>query len=324
MTIYFRNLQQKTKMDQVRSKDAVERVDAGPVSLSETEQDDKIDFRNDSFPLHEAVENNNKARVLKLINEEGLDVNSKSSDGDTPLLIAVTNNNLDLVRMLLDAGADVNIRNESQESTLHVFFHDGVLRNINILRLLLKVGADPYAKDEGGDTALHMSPLSAEFGSFGILAHAVDTTNENNPSLLEERNHFGETVIHKKIRSASLNEVILLEEMNVNLQTQNNNGQSLLHTAAGAETSHNEVIGFLISHGLDVNAKDRLGRTPLHWAAANLDGKLLLDRAELLLENGANPDELDNSGEKQLELYLKKEKRDDDKVRDEIIGVFKK
>jgi ankyrin repeat protein len=48
--------------------------------------------------------------VVKALIVLGADVNAKSYYGDTPLMEAVENNNLEEVRLLLDKGADVTAR----------------------------------------------------------------------------------------------------------------------------------------------------------------------------------------------------------------------
>ena len=48
----------------------------------------------------------------------------------------------------------------------------------------------------------------------------------------------------------------------------------------------------LISHGADINAKDRNGRTPLHLAA----GGRSLEALKILISKGANINEKDRDG----------------------------
>lgn len=60
-------------------------------------------------PLSSAVAGNHYDVAAKLI-EAGADVNVKQADGFTPLMGAAQNNNLQMVQLLLDHGADVNAR----------------------------------------------------------------------------------------------------------------------------------------------------------------------------------------------------------------------
>jgi len=55
-----------------------------------------------------------------------------------------------------------------------------------------------------------------------------------------------------------------------------------LHIAA--KTGDTETVRLLIAQGANVNAKDSLGWTPLHWATMNDH----VETARLLIEKGAN------------------------------------
>ena len=79
-------------------------------------------------------------------------INDADENGDTALMYAVQNNNIELVRLLLENGADVNIENEQAETALHYAAEQQV--NLQILELLLNRGADPNSKDFIGNTLL--------------------------------------------------------------------------------------------------------------------------------------------------------------------------
>ncbi|XP_028336712.1 fibronectin type 3 and ankyrin repeat domains protein 1 isoform X1 [Physeter macrocephalus] len=57
-----------------------------------------------------AVSGNQK--VASLLIDAGADVNMKDKDGKTPLMVAVLNNHEELVQLLLDKGADASVKNE--------------------------------------------------------------------------------------------------------------------------------------------------------------------------------------------------------------------
>ena len=70
-----------------------------------------------------------------------MDMSGKYSRGFTPLIIAVRNNNVEGVRMLLANGADINAKdgNTNGESPL---FYSLNSRNIEITKMLIKEGTD--------------------------------------------------------------------------------------------------------------------------------------------------------------------------------------
>ncbi len=83
-----------------------------------------------------------------------------------------------------------------------------------------------------------------------------------------------------------------------------NAGNTPLHHAAGFGTI--ATIKFLIDNGADVNAKNRLGSTPLHWAVSDLE------KVKLLLDRGAAIDAKSDDGK--TPLYLAASQRNSDAV----------
>ena len=69
-------------------------------------------------------------------------------------------------------------------------------------------------------------------------------------------------------------------------------GYSLRRNAASSNLSP-AVLEVLLKAGADVNAKDKVGMTPLHWAAANNPSPAVL---EVLLKAGADPRAMDSLG----------------------------
>ena len=122
--------------------------------------------------------------------EAGADVNAVDVDGDSVLHYAVakasTCDEFKVMQMLIDAGADVNVRGNWSLSLLHwTVIYD----NINALGLLLRAGADVNARDENDDTvldcaAIEMSPSSEQRFIPLLLRYGADLPTEtDNPYL---------------------------------------------------------------------------------------------------------------------------------------------
>src|SRR6266581_4878623 len=79
---------------------------------------------------------------MKVLLANGADVNAKppSRFQNTAVDSAVSGDHAEVVRILLAAGADPNIRSEANYTTLHKAAAHG---NLDIVRMLLDGGADP-------------------------------------------------------------------------------------------------------------------------------------------------------------------------------------
>ncbi len=89
--------------------------------------------------------------AIKVLLEHGADVNLKlpSRFANTAVDAAVSGNRAEAVRILLAAGADANTRSEGNATTLHKAAQHG---NLEVVRMLLDHGADPNAVRDGGHT----------------------------------------------------------------------------------------------------------------------------------------------------------------------------
>lgn len=82
--------------------------------------------------------------MLELLLSYGADVNLKDGSGNTPLHVA---HNPEIAKFFLDQGLDIEARNDSGWTPLH---HAVNYERIAVARFLCKQGADPNAKSNGG------------------------------------------------------------------------------------------------------------------------------------------------------------------------------
>ena len=112
--------------------------------------------------LVDAAQQDDKAAVRGLLNQKvdvnKLDVNQAQGDGMTALHWAASNDDLELVQVLLDAGA--NIQAETRLGGVTPLFMACKNGNASIVEALLKAGASASAPDAHGTTPLMMAAAS--------------------------------------------------------------------------------------------------------------------------------------------------------------------
>jgi len=110
----------------------------------------------DRTPLHSATYYGLPDMVKKLL-EYGADANARDVDGETPLSLASEGVNLkdpSAIRLLLQHGVDVNAQRKNGSTPLHQASSWGALE---VARLLLDHGADAELKDNEGRTPLQVA-----------------------------------------------------------------------------------------------------------------------------------------------------------------------
>lgn len=83
-------------------------------SIMQSQEAGSMDEGSES--LIEAVSSNNFASVTAILANKPDSINELNNKGETPLLIAVHENNLEIAKKLIDAGADVNKQDSIQDS----------------------------------------------------------------------------------------------------------------------------------------------------------------------------------------------------------------
>ncbi|KAI9894511.1 MAG: hypothetical protein M1814_001865 [Vezdaea aestivalis] len=155
--------------------EAVKRGDDDKVSLLLQEKGFDIDLKELSSgrtALHEAVMNEQEL-VVKLLLENGADIEAKNSHGSTALVLAAFGGEEQIVKLLLENGADIEAKNSSGLTALLM----AIPWNEVVIKLLLERGADTEVKDEEeGQTPLHSTVKRKSHSAAKLLlATGADT-----------------------------------------------------------------------------------------------------------------------------------------------------
>jgi ankyrin repeat protein len=157
--------------------DAIDRRDLAGINsiLGSEPKFAKAQWRSDGdTPLHAAVRRETKDAldllIIQILLAKGAAINAKrTEDGRTPLHEAVFYNYPDLVRLLIAKGADMNARDNGNDTALHIaagYLEDGS----ETARILIDSGAQVNAVNGRGWTPLRYAEHHNHYGVRNLLA----------------------------------------------------------------------------------------------------------------------------------------------------------
>ncbi|KAH8698579.1 hypothetical protein BGW36DRAFT_274900, partial [Talaromyces proteolyticus] len=267
-------------------------------------------------PLTFAAENND-LEISKLLIERGAEINFAQVNGSSspstiigfPISCAFQAGHIDMVRFLIDNGADVNasLYEDWRRHPAHFEIWNGALnrdknldKNLEILRAIIKNGADINASNSSGQTHLMMA---ARYGNLelirfllfeGACVNAVDNGGET--ALLSAMRNKNITYISR----ARMVKILLSYGADVNAAT--TEGWTALSLAVCknnlSDISRAKMVQILLSHGADVNAATTEGWTTLSLAICE-NNPTDISRArmvQILLSHGADVNAATNEG----------------------------
>ena len=113
---------------------------------------EQVNIKDDSsrVPLYWAARSNH-VDIVRLLVEKGSDVNARTGDGWAALHTSAYNGRLEAATTLLELGAEVDIQNDDGQTPLYWAARNG---RLGLVKLLLAKGADPGAKAKNGTTPI--------------------------------------------------------------------------------------------------------------------------------------------------------------------------
>jgi cytohesin len=278
--------------------------------------------------LHIAVRFN-KAHNIPLLIQQGANINVQDRLGQTPLYVAINNNNEAAAKILLDVGADATLATNLGITPLAAAQSVGNANLINLLEEALpnkpqKEITEPSPTTR--ETFIRKKAWDAERELFNLLAQ-----NDLSPKKLikllgqganiNAKNSRGQTPLHIAVAQDNPRMINLFLEHGADVHAFDNNNTTPLQLAknlkrenivkllSGEEKLFNllyqNIVSLqdllqLIRQGIDINAKNLAGQTPLHYAI-QLNN---FDAAKNLIALGADVHSIDSNGNTPLHLAV--------------------
>ncbi|KAK6354169.1 hypothetical protein TWF730_008582 [Orbilia blumenaviensis] len=262
-------------------------------------------------PLWYAVSKGNHASIVKTLLENGACANNNGDENqDTPLHQAVSQDNLEVVQLLLKHGADIEAGGVSKTPLC-----DAAARNkISIMKVLLKAGARFNITITNLDShsslydfllagarpgpveprILVYSPPLFSAVKMGKLEAAQLLLN--NGAVTKPVYRGFNTYLHEAVSLGDEKMVRLLLENGAEIDATGKEGRTSLHLASSL--GNLELVQLLLEKGAKFDVTDENNCTLLHLAATSSNVELV----RLLLKNGAKVDAKDKGGRTPLHM----------------------
>ena len=211
-------------------------------------------------------------RLVQMMLEHGVDVDSRTDEGITPLCWAARDGNLEVVTLLLDHGASIDVQGVNGWTPLMA-----AVANIQII---------------SGPRAQIFKPPRKPLGSIAQMRKHEDVArlliaSGANTNL---RTVSDWTALHYAAENSAPKVVELLLRHGANPDVTINNGWTAMHLAVKFHSL--EIVELLLRHGANPDVTINNGWTAMHLAVKFHS----LEIVELLFRHGANPDVTINNG----------------------------
>ena len=249
-------------------------------------------------PLIDAVKAGNRDAVRTLLKQPAAALKPVEGDGTTALHWAVRADDVEMVRLLLSAGADASAATREGITPLSLAAVNG---STQVTSVLIEAGANVNAVLPEGETILMTAARTGQPDVVEMLVtHGAD--------LNARENWFGETALIWAAAENHAGAVRVLVRHGADVNTRSNalvvprrrNGQSILPLGSwtplmyAARQGALESTKALLDAGADMNQIDPDGATALVLAIINAN----YDVAAALIEKGADP----NLGDKEANM----------------------
>ena len=251
---------------------------------------DEVD-RYDLTPFMRATLNG-KHQTMRLLVEMGADVNRKSIYQETALVSVIVNGAAHAVEtarvLLMELGANLDEKDDTDSTALHYAAQQG---EEALVEMLLAKGATVDVVNQfGGETALHRASIAGH--------HKVCQTLIAYGANVERRDGAGRTPFLAAMAFTSKLRVLnALADAGADKFATDYSGRNALHLAA--MHGNGRTLTRAVSLGLDIDAKDKVGRTALEivFEMNFIKGPKAVNVVKRLLNLGANPNRLGANGE---------------------------
>ncbi len=218
--------------------------------------------------LHILAGKPNQAEIVKYFLSKGTDANKADKEGNTPLMAAASARETAVLEILLPVAKNINAQNLKGESALTNAVRYGTPEAVNIL---LNKGADVNVKDkDGNNLGVYLVQSYRPAGK----DNAADPFNAK-AKLLQDKGlnlaaaqKDGNTLYHLAITKNDVSLLKKITDLKVDVNAKNKDGLTALHRAA-MTSKDDSILKYLISAGAKKDINTEFDETPYALAKEN-------------------------------------------------------
>lgn len=209
-----------------------------------------------NIPLILAVETANLDVIHELLGQLSKEqlMYKKPPDDNSALHYAIFNKSIEILKIFIDHGVNLNIQNKKLQTALHFATES---ENEPIVKLLCTSGADPDVIDKDHQTPIHIATARS-------YHKIVDILSEKFKASIMSRTKDGSTLMHLASNAYNSQAAMAFIRKGIPIHMPNKAGAKCIHMAA--IRGHVEVVKAIVAKGESVDCRTKDGLTPLHLA----------------------------------------------------------
>jgi ankyrin repeat protein len=291
------------------------------------------EIKDDYISLFKLLKDHAWENFKKLLNnsDQDIDINMRDEQNEYLLTYAILFNKIDIIELLIEKGAKIDIVDNEERSILYICIKYGYIdtikyfinknkesiginildirdrlqkiplhyaiqkKNLDVIKILLEAGSNSNIYENNGYNALHLAIFTRNIDICKLVIKYIGNINA--------RCNTGETALHIacNLRIIEISKLLIENDININIPDTVHEFTALHYIAT---TNQIELFKYIIKKKeIDINAQDVFGNTGLHYAIIeenypivyeiikldnvnfnlwNIDGKIAL---HLFLEN---------------------------------------